>query len=202
LEELIDEYPEQFLWRSIDITDSPQISDYLRYVRKRFGHVTHLINSAGIAPEGLVTMMKSSDVRKLFQVNVEGAHNLTRLCVKQMMVKQSGVVVNVSSIVGRRGYKGVGAYSATKAALDGLTRGLARELGGQGIRVNSVAPGFMETEMTNQLTEKQKQRIIRLTPLERLGKVDDVADTVTFLCSEKARFMTGQTLVVDGGFTV
>jgi len=86
--------------------------------------------------------------------------------------------------------------------LDGLTRGLARELGGQGIRVNSVAPGFMETEMTNQLTEKQKQRIIRLTPLERLGKVDDVADTVTFLCSEKARFMTGQTLVVDGGFTV
>ena len=138
----------------------------------------------------------------MMDVNLGGTLNLSRICVKQMMVGGAGVIVNISSIVGIRGYKGVSAYGATKAALDGLTRGLSRELGPLGIRVNAVAPGFMETDMTSELTDRQKRRIVRETPLGRLGTVEDVSDVVRFLLSDDARFITGQTFVVDGGLTI
>jgi len=119
-----------------------------------------------------------------------------------MMVGGFGVIVNVSSVVGVRGFKGVAAYSATKAALDGFTRSLAKEAGSVGIRVNAVAPGFMETEMTSDLTDRQKARIVRQTPAGRLGTVADVSAAVKFLLSEQSSFITGQTIVVDGGLTV
>jgi 3-oxoacyl-[acyl-carrier protein] reductase len=119
-----------------------------------------------------------------------------------MMVGGFGVILNVSSVVGIRGFKGVAAYSATKAALDGLTRSMSKELGPMGIRVNSIAPGFMETEMTSELTDKQKARLVRQTPLSRLGTVDDVSSVVKFMLSDASSFVTGQTIVVDGGLTV
>jgi 3-oxoacyl-[acyl-carrier protein] reductase len=110
-------------------------------------------------------------------------------------------IVNISSIIGLRGYSGLSAYSATKGGLDAMTRALARELGGRRIRVNSVAPGYLETEMTNGLSAAQKQQIVRRTPLGRLGQPRDVVGPVLFLLSDAAEFMTGQTLVLDGGIT-
>ncbi|UXY16147.1 SDR family oxidoreductase [Chitiniphilus purpureus] len=189
-------------WEAFDITDAAALTGFMRRVRERLGRVGHLVNSAGIANEGLLTMMKHDDVARMLQVNLGGAIALSQACVKQMMVGGGGAIVNVSSIVGVRGYKGVAAYSATKAALDALTRSLAKELGPAGIRVNSVAPGFMATEMTAELTEQQKARIVRQTPLARMGTVEDVSSVVRFLLSEDARFVTGQTIVVDGGLTV
>jgi 3-oxoacyl-[acyl-carrier protein] reductase len=191
----------RFYWEPVDIADDAQIAAYLQRVKQSLGRVSYLVNSAGMASEGLLTLMKSRDIAQMLQVNLGGAIHLSKACVKQMMLGGFGVIVNVSSVVGIRGYNGVGAYSATKAALDGLTRSLSKELGSMGIRVNSVAPGFMETEMTAELTEKQRARIIKQTPLGRLGTVEDVSSVVKFLLSDAARFITGQTFVVDGGLT-
>lgn len=202
LDRLIQEKEGRLYWEPVDIVDVVQVQRFLSRVRQSLGRVGYLVNNAGMANEGLLTMMKSQGISRMIQVNLEGTVIVTQACVKQMMVGGFGAIVNISSVVGVRGFKGVGAYSATKAALDGLTRSLAKELGPMGIRVNSVAPGFMETEMTAELTERQKAGIIRQTPLSRLGKVDDVAAVVGFLLSEEARFVTGQTIVVDGGLTV
>lgn len=201
LEALSAQHDGKLLWQGIDITDSKGLSAFLKDVRKQFGRIGYLVNSAGMATEGLLTTMKPTEISRMVEVNLEGALILSQLCVKQMMVANFGAIVNISSIVGHRGYKGVAAYASTKAALDGMTRGMASELGPMGIRVNSVSPGFMETDMTSALTDKQKARITRRTPLGRLGEVKDVADVVSFLLSEEARFVTGQTITVDGGFT-
>ncbi len=203
LETLMRESGGKLFWESVDITDEAQLTRFLRRVREKFGRVGYLVNSAGMANEGLLTMMKSRDISRMIQVNLEGAITLAQACIKQMMVGGGfGVIVNVSSVVGVRGFKGVAAYSATKAALDGLTRSLSKELGSVGIRVNSIAPGFMETEMTYELTDQQKARIIRQTPMGRLGTVEDVSSVVKFLLSEESSFITGHTIVVDGGLTV
>jgi len=202
LEELIARSEGRLYWESVDISDDANLAAFLRRVREILGRVGYLVNSAGMANEGLLTLMKSRDIARMIQVNLGGTISLSQACVKQMMVGGFGVIVNVSSVVGVRGFKGVGPYSATKAALDGLTRSLAKELGSVGIRVNSVAPGFMETEMTSELTDQQKARIVRQTPLSRLGRVDDVSSAVKFLLSDESSFITGQTIVVDGGLTV
>ncbi len=201
LEQLSHQYDGSLFWQSIDITDAKGLSAFLKEVKSRFGRIGYLVNSAGMANEGLLTTMKESDISRMVSVNLEGALLLSKLCVKQMMVAQHGAIVNISSIVGHRGYKGVSAYASTKAALDGMTRAMSAELGAMGIRVNSVSPGFMETDMTATLTDKQKARITRRTPLGRLGTVKDVSDVVAFLLSDEARFVTGQTITVDGGFT-
>jgi 3-oxoacyl-[acyl-carrier protein] reductase len=202
LQGIDDQYPDRFYWESVDIADKDALSAFLKQVKGELGRVGYLINSAGVAIEGLLPMLGDDDVETMLRVNLHGSIMLARLCVKQMLVSGFGAIVNISSIVGRRGYKGVSVYSATKAALDGMTRSLSRELGSAGIRINAVAPGFMETEMTSQLTDKQKTSIIRQTPLNRLGTVDDIVSVVRFLLSDDAGFITGQTIVVDGGFTV
>jgi 3-oxoacyl-[acyl-carrier protein] reductase len=202
LEALIAQSGGKLYWQSLDIADEAQLSEFLRRVREKFGRVGYLVNSAGMAHEGLLTLMKGNDISRMIRVNLEGAIALAQACVKQMMVGGFGVIVNVSSVVGVRGFTGVAAYSATKAALDGFTRALSKEGGPAGIRVNSIAPGFMETEMTSELTDRQKARIVRRTPAGRLGAVGDVSAVVKFLLSEEAGFITGQTIVVDGGLTV
>ena len=202
LEVLIKRSEGRLYWEPLDIGDGAQLSAWLRRVKETLGRVGYLVNCAGMANEGLLTMMRSQDIARMLQVNLEGAINLTQACVKQMMVGGFGVILNVSSVVGVRGFKGVAAYSATKAALDGFSRSLAKELGPAGIRVNAIAPGFMETDMTAQLTDQQKTRLVRQTPLARLGTVGDVSSVVKFLLSDESSFITGQTIVVDGGLTV
>jgi len=134
-------------------------------------------------------------------VNLTTALVLTQACSRLMLRQGAGCIINISSVHAVRGHSGVAVYSATKAALDGFTRSLARELGPRQIRVNSVAPGYFDSEMTEGMPNEQKQRICRRTPLRRLARIDEVASAVHFLASDQASFITGQTLVVDGGIS-
>ena len=161
-----------------------------------------LINNAAIATDGLVALTSDDDLDKMLSVNLRGTILLTRACVREMLRNKWGRIINISSIVGQHGYRGLSVYSATKSGLDGFTRSLARELGELGITVNSIAPGFLETEMTHGLSEKQRNQIIKRTPLKRLGVAGDVTPLVLFLSSDAAQFITGQVITVDGGIAV
>ncbi len=161
-----------------------------------------LVNNAGITGEGILATFPNVDSIRILEVNLIGALRLSRLGMRHMLAKnRPGRIVNISSIIGSRGYTGLAAYSASKAGLDGLTRALAREVGRRGITVNSLAPGYLDTEMSSTLAARQRQQIINRTPLGRLGTVADIVPVLRFLLSEGAGFVTGQTLIVDGGIT-
>jgi len=194
-------YGERFLWQAADVTDEEGLRELVLALGRRYGRIDALINNAGMAVDGVLPLITPADIHRVIAVNFASAVHLARECSRVMLQQEEGVILNISSVAGLRGATGLSVYGATKAALDGLTRGLARELGPRGIRVNSVAPGYLETDMTAQLDARQQQRIIRRTPLRRLGTVDDVVELVLFLLSPRARFITGQTLVVDGGLS-
>jgi 3-oxoacyl-[acyl-carrier protein] reductase len=194
-------HKESFYWESIDGTNYQKIELFSENVFKRFGRIDAVINNAGIGTEGVLTLMPRQSINDIIAINFASAVHLTKACTKYLLLKKGGAIINISSINGIRGHVGLSVYGATKAALDGFTRGLAKELGPRGIRVNSVAPGYLETEMTQNFTEAQRNRIIRRTPIGRLGQVDDVVAVIEFLLSPKADFITGQIVVVDGGLT-
>lgn len=195
------DFPERFLWEPVDGTDGEAIRSFTRAVIQRFGRIDALINNAAAGTDGILTLMPEADIHTLVSLNLEAVILLTRACLKSMMEQGRGCIVNISSVNAIRGHAGVSVYSATKAALDGLTRSLAREVGSLGIRVNSVAPGYFESDMSHGLREDQKKQLIRRTPLGRMGTVSDMVGAIRFLISENAGFITGQTLVVDGGLT-
>ena len=190
-----------FCWSAIDARDGEALRDFVTAVADRFGRIDVLVNNLGIAAEGILPTMRTRDIVEAVEVNLTAALVLSQACSRVMLRQGRGCIVNISSVNAVRGHAGVAVYSATKAGLDGLTRSLARELGPRNIRVNSVAPGYFESEMVKGLTEEQKQRIVRRTPLGRLTRAEDIANAVYFLASEQASFITGQTLVVDGGIT-
>jgi 3-oxoacyl-[acyl-carrier protein] reductase len=190
-----------FFWSAVDIHQHDALRAFVNDVAKRFGRIDVLINNAGIAPEGVLPTMQENDIAEAVQVNLTSAIVLTQAASRVMLRQRSGCVINISSVHAMRGHSGVAVYSATKAALDGLTRSLARELGPRQIRVNSVAPGYFESDMVGHLELAEKSRIARRTPLGRLARIDEIAKAVHFLSSEDASFITGQTLVVDGGIT-
>ena len=161
-----------------------------------------VVNNAGIAREGVLATFPEIDVEEVIQTNLTGAIQVARAFLRAKLVKRGpGRIVNISSIIGQRGYTGLAAYSASKAGLDGLTRALAREVGRLQVTVNSVAPGYLTTEMSGTLADGQREQIVRRTPLGRLGEVADVVPVVRFLLGDGAAFITGQTIVVDGGIT-
>lgn len=201
IEKMLKIFSKTFFWSAVDGKQFDQVEEFIKNVYGTAGRIDVLINNAGIAIDGVLTLMKTEDISSLLSLNLESCIRAARIGAKYMLIKNSGVIINISSIIGIRGYSGLSVYSATKAGLDGFTRGLARELGGRGIRVNSVSPGYLETEMSSTLGDTQRQQIIRRTPAGRLGKVEDVTGVVSFLISDKAQFMTGQTIVVDGGIT-
>jgi 3-oxoacyl-[acyl-carrier protein] reductase len=203
VEERLKEDPqgERFLWEAVDATDFARVRQFIKGVEERFGGIDVVINNAGVGVDGILSTMPDADVHRVLTLNLEAAIQLTRACLKSMLRQRSGCVINVTSVVGIRGFSGISVYSATKAGLDGLTRSLAREVGPEGIRVNAIAPGYFESDMTGELTENQKKWIVRQTALRRLGAVEDLAGVVRFLISPAARFVTGQTIVVDGGLT-
>ncbi len=185
-----------------DAARPSDMAKFLRAAEKKLGPAWGLINCAGVAMEGVLATMSDDDMDRLLRVNLLGALQLTKLVTRSMLLhRDGGAVLNISSIIGLRGYSGLAAYAATKGGMDAMTRALARELGDRRIRVNSIAPGYLETEMTHGLSGHQKQQIVRRTPLGRLGRAEDVAGAVLFLLSPEAQFITGQVLVIDGGIS-
>jgi 3-oxoacyl-[acyl-carrier protein] reductase len=195
------EYPGRYVWESIDGIDFDKAAGFVRSVYRRFGRLDVVVNNLGVMKDGLLPMMQSEHIHEIIALNVECTARIAREAARYMMKQGSGVIINVSSVTGLRGFRGVAVYGATKAAIDGLTRGLARELGSRGIRVNSVAPGHLETETGAHLEPRQLEQIARRTPLQRLPEMGDVTPVVEFLASPAAGFITGQTLVIDGGLT-
>lgn len=192
-----------FCWFACDVGNPDQVQQFIKAACE-WAQIPlwGLINNAGIAREGILATFPNVDSDELLQVNLHGALYLAREALRIMLPQnRGGRIINISSIIGSRGYTGLAAYSASKAGLDGLTRALARENGRRGITVNSVAPGYLETEMSSTLSAKQRDQIINRTPLGRLGQAEDVTPLVQFLLSEEAGFITGQTLTVDGGIT-
>jgi 3-oxoacyl-[acyl-carrier protein] reductase len=192
-------YPENFYFEELSLIDRPACKAYLKRVQEVFGEVDILVNNAGIAHTSVLALTSDEAIDDLIEVNLKGALYLTRLVTRPMLSLGWGRIINISSIVGLSGYRGLSVYSASKAAMDGFTRSLARELGSRSITVNSVAPGYLTTEMTDELNDKQTKKIIDRTPLGRLGTPADVAALVAFVASDQAGFITGQVLVVDGG---
>jgi 3-oxoacyl-[acyl-carrier protein] reductase len=190
-----------FRWSEVDGRDHDALRAFVKEVGERLGRIDVLVNNAGMASEGILPTMRPRDIVEAVEVNIMTALVLAQACSRVMLRQGSGCIINISSVHALRGHSGVAVYSATKAALDGFTRSLARELGPRQIRVNSVAPGYFDSDMTDGMAEEQKQRIARRTPLGRLARIEEIANAVQFLSSDQASFITGQTLVVDGGIT-
>lgn len=191
----------RFRWDEIDGTDADAVRDFAAGVGRQWGGIDVLVNNAGIGTDGVLALTRQSDIERTIAVNLTGTILLTQACARWMARAKRGCIVNISSVNAIRGHGGVAVYGATKAGLDGLTRSLARELGPLGIRVNSVAPGYFDSDMVKEIDTAAKERIVRRTPLGRLAGIADIVATVEFLVSSQARFITGQTIVVDGGIT-
>ncbi|HXW41033.1 MAG TPA: SDR family NAD(P)-dependent oxidoreductase [Xanthobacteraceae bacterium] len=188
-------------FRAFDLGEIDAIPGLVRGLRKEFGSLFGLINNAALGHDGVLATMHNSQIEELVRLNTLSPIVLSKYVVRAMMADGAGRIVNVASIVGFTGYSGLSAYAATKASMLGFTRSLAREVGPLGITVNAVAPGVLDTEMTQVLTDEQRAQIARRSALNRLAEVGDVADTVEFLLSDKARNITGTVLTVDAGAT-
>jgi 3-oxoacyl-[acyl-carrier protein] reductase len=186
---------------AFDLGDTQGIPKLARTLRQQFGPVYGLVNNAALGTDGLLANMKNSQIEELLRVNTLAPIMLSKYLVRSMMADGGGRIVNVTSIIGFTGYSGLSVYGATKASMIGFTRSLAREVGRIGINVNAVAPGFLDTEMTQGLADEQRQQVARRSALHRLVDVDDVADSVEFLLGDKAKSITGTVLTVDAGST-
>jgi 3-oxoacyl-[acyl-carrier protein] reductase len=185
-----------------DLAEIERITDLVKTLRKDFGAIYGLVNNAAVSFDGVLSMMHDSQIERLVRLNTLSPMVLTKYVVRSMMADgEKGRIVNISSIIGFTGYSGLSVYAATKAALNGFTRSLAREVGRIGVNVNSVAPGFVDTEMTQGLSQEQREKIERRSALRRLTDVEDVANAVDFLLSDKAKSITGTVLTVDAGST-
>jgi 3-oxoacyl-[acyl-carrier protein] reductase len=205
--ERLESHPEfgpRFFWDACEIGEAEQVDRFIRNAVSwaATDGIYGLINNAGIAQAGILASFPNIDSEKIIRINLLGAIQAAR-SVTQYLLKgnQGGRIINISSIIGTRGYNGLAAYSASKAGMDGLTRALARELGRRQITVNSVAPGYVKTEMSATLTPGQLAQIVGRTPLGRLASEEDILGVVRFLLSDSAAMITGQTILVDGGIS-
>jgi 3-oxoacyl-[acyl-carrier protein] reductase len=178
-----------------DVSDPEQAKALVDAV----GELDILVNNAGVTRDGLIARMSDDDWRIVIETNLSGTFHTCRAAARGMMKRRSGSIVNVSSIVGLHGNPGQANYSASKAGIIGLTKALARELGNRGVRANVVAPGYVDTRLTQVIADEMKELMLANTPLGRFGRPEDIAGAVRFLCSDDASFITGGVLLVDGG---
>jgi len=183
----------------LDVTSRDDIKACFDDLKDRGLLPNILINNAGITSDQLFLRMKDSDWDNVIDTNLNGVFNLSKIFIKNMVKNRNGRIINISSISGLMGNPGQVNYSSSKAALNGFTKSLAKELGSRNITVNSVAPGFIDTDMTSFLDDTAKKNVIKTIPLKRLGRPEDVAELVSFLASEEASYITGQTISIDGG---
>jgi len=187
---------------AFDVADPDSVDRSIKEALTRHGGIDILVNNAGISIDQLLLRVSSKDLETTWATNVNGAVYCAKACIRPMMKKRWGRIINLSSVVAESGNAGQAVYSSSKAALLGLTRSLAREYASRGITVNAVAPGFIETDMTADLPEAARQGIVDQTPLGRIGRPEEVAAAVVFLASEEAGYITGQVVRVNGGMHV
>ena len=189
-------------YHGADLSKRDAVYEMMAYAAREAGDVDILVNNAGITRDNLVMRLKDEDWDDVLNANLRGAFAAIRAVVRGMMKKRNGRIINMASVVGLNGNKGQANYAASKAGLIALTKSVAKELGSRNILVNAIAPGFIETEMTDAMTPEAKAALNGLIPLERLGKTEDIASAVVFLASDSASYITGQVLVVDGGMVM
>lgn len=185
-----------------DVSNETEVKEMVSKVIKEWGSLDVLVNNAGITKDNLLMRMKEEEFDQVIDTNLKGVFFCMKAVSRQMMKQRSGKIINISSVVGLTGNPGQVNYVAAKSAVIGMTKTAAKELASRNILVNAVAPGFIETEMTDQLDESLKEEMFKLIPLERLGQVEDVAKAVAFLASDDANYITGQTLSVNGGMVM
>ncbi|MGE7601834.1 3-oxoacyl-[acyl-carrier-protein] reductase [Peribacillus sp. NPDC097675] len=185
-----------------DVSDSESVTSMIKEVMEQFGRVDILVNNAGITRDNLLMRMKEEEWDSVINTNLKGVYLCTKAVTRQMMKQRSGKIINMASIVGVMGNAGQANYVAAKAGVIGLTKSTAKELASRGIMVNAIAPGFISTDMTEELTEDVQKAMLSQIPLARFGNPKDIASVATFLASEASSYMTGQTLHVDGGMVM
>ena len=183
----------------VDVADDSSVESLFLDINKEFGSPTVLINNAGITRDNLLMRMKLDEWHGVVDTNLNSMFRVTKLCLKGMTKARWGRIINISSVVGASGNPGQTNYAASKAGIEGFTRSLAKEIGSRGVTVNSVAPGFIDTDMTSSLAETQVDSLLAQIPLRRLGTPEEIASVVRFLVSEKANYITGETIHVNGG---
>jgi len=182
-----------------DISKAQEVENLVLVAKEKFGNIDIMVNNAGITKDTLILRMKEEDFDSVIDVNLKGVFNCLKAITPIMVKQKHGKIINLSSVVGITGNAGQVNYSASKAGVIGMTKSLAREVGSRGITVNAVAPGYIETDMTEALGDKYKEEMKKNIPLKRLGKAEDVAEVVAFLASESSNYVTGQVIQVDGG---
>jgi 3-oxoacyl-[acyl-carrier protein] reductase len=183
----------------LNVTDADSISAVIKSITDEFGAVSILVNNAGITKDNLLMMMKEDQWNDIIDTNLTSIYRLSKAVIRAMMKKKKGRIINIASVVGLTGNPGQTNYSAAKAGMLGFTKSLAREIGSRNITVNCVAPGFIDTDMTRELPEEQREALISQIPLNRLGDAGDIAAAVTFLAGPTASYITGETINVNGG---
>lgn len=185
-----------------DISNISDVENLINTAKENFGKIDIMVNNAGITKDTLILRMKEEDFDSVINVNLKGVFNCLKTITPVMVKQREGKIINLSSVVGLSGNVGQVNYAASKAGVIGMTKSLAKEVGARGITVNAVAPGFIETDMTEVLGDKFKEEAKKAIPLKRLGKPEDVANVVAFLASEDANYITGQVIQVDGGMVM
>lgn len=200
--ELQPAYDGKVIFFKVDITDEKNVEQSIEKIIEAEGRIDILVNNAGITRDNLILRMSLEDWKKVIDINLTGAFICSKHTVKYMVKNRSGKIINISSIVGVHGNAGQSNYSSSKAGIIGLTKTLARELAGRNILVNAIAPGYIETEMTEKLSDKIKEKLMEQIPIGRLGSVDDVAKTALFLASDDSNYITGTVINLDGGMGI
>jgi 3-oxoacyl-[acyl-carrier protein] reductase len=186
----------------VNVAEGKSANELIDQTVKQFGHIDILVNNAGITRDMLILRMDETDWDAVLDVNLKGVFNCSKAAIRPMMKQRYGRIVNISSVSGQAGQAGQTNYSASKAGVIGFTKALAREVASRQITVNAVAPGFIPTTLTNDLSEELKNSILSATPVGRMGKPEEIAAAVAFLASEEASYITGQVLAVDGGMAM
>ncbi|GAB4228621.1 MAG: 3-oxoacyl-ACP reductase FabG [Chlamydiales bacterium] len=200
---IMEENPQaQIFFHQLDVANTEAVNSAAQEILAKHQNVDILVNNAGITRDQLLLKMKEDDWDEVMSVNVKSCYNLCHSLVRSMIKARKGKIINISSIVGLIGNAGQTNYAASKAAMIGFTKALAKELGSRNINVNAILPGFIETAMTDQLPDAHKEGLLKQTPLGKFGKPIDIANAALFLASELSDFVTGQTLIVDGGMAI
>jgi 3-oxoacyl-[acyl-carrier protein] reductase len=201
LDSLLEQYGERIVFERYDFSDTAGIHSFAVEIVKRHGRPWGLVNNAAIGTDGVLTTLHEKDIARLIKINIEAPVLLTKYLLRGMLLNKCGRIINISSVVASTGFNGLSVYGATKAAVAGFTKSLAREVGKAKITVNTLAPGFMETDMTSKLQDEKLESIRRRSPSGQLASVEDAAHAVSYLLSNNAERVTGTTITVDAGTT-